>query len=724
VADFGVAKAVSEATGQQHLTTKGVALGTPTYMAPEQAAADPLTDHRADLYALGVVAYEMLTGEPPFVRTTAQAMMAAHLTEAPVGVTERRGTIPPALATMVMRCLEKKPADRPQRADDLLNVLEGLSTPSGGLTPAETQPARAVGEATRKARPWLPVAVGPFALMALIAAGVWVLRPRGPTLDPKVREPVVVLPFEVRGGDTGLGVDAADRITAAIDQAGLGKVVRLASADGGERFTERLGRRVLRETGAATLVVGTIAQRGDQVEMQAQVVRGSDLTTVWTLGPERASAADPTLALDAIRERVLGAVGWYLSPATEGQTNPGIYQPPPSLEVFRLADKSDDLVRTGRSSEALPLLGEARSKDTTYLAAALSEWSIHYNARRWRPRDSLTAFLEARRGRLPPGEALKLDHWKALLGSPEQEYRAAMELFAADSSQAYQAMWSSVRARRPEEALRYFALRDTTSAWGRDWQAWDRQAGLAYHALGRFEEELALARAAKARDPRAYGHWAREVAALAALGHADEIDKIVEDSYGLEFPGSPARLMGEANREFERHGPPQLARSFAELTLAGVAQWSDSLTGTIDARNLRRYAYRTLGDHQAVWRIFDEDSRRFGAGGLGERILGMRERILMGDTSGALALVDSARSQPLSAFAGSNWSRPGQSRYYGAHILSLLGRKDEAVAMFREALNGGWRVDDQTTDEALQWYWAPIKDYPPFQELVKLKDGS
>jgi serine/threonine-protein kinase len=94
VDDFGVAKAVSEATGRQHLTTKGVALGTPTYMAPEQAAADPLTDHRADIYALGVVAYEMLTGEPPFVRTTAQAMMAAHLTEAPVAVTERRGTIP------------------------------------------------------------------------------------------------------------------------------------------------------------------------------------------------------------------------------------------------------------------------------------------------------------------------------------------------------------------------------------------------------------------------------------------------------------------------------------------------------------------------------------------------------------------------------------------------------------------------------------------------------
>jgi serine/threonine-protein kinase len=142
VVDFGVAKAVSEATGRHELTTKGVALGTPAYMAPEQAAADPLTDHRADLYALGVMAYEMLTGEPPFVRATPQAVLAAQVTEAPAQVTERRDTVPPALAGLVMRCLAKKPADRPQRAEEVLGVLEALSTPSGGMTPTATQPIR------------------------------------------------------------------------------------------------------------------------------------------------------------------------------------------------------------------------------------------------------------------------------------------------------------------------------------------------------------------------------------------------------------------------------------------------------------------------------------------------------------------------------------------------------------------------------------------------------
>ena len=92
----------------------------------------------------------------------------------------------------------------------------------------------------------------------------------------------------------------------------------------------------------------------------------------------------------------------------------------------------------------------------------------------------------------------------------------------------------------------------------------------------------------------------------------------------------------------------------------------------------------------------------------------------MGDTTGVLALVDSARTQPLVAYAG-GWTVAGAPRYFGAQILSLLDRKAEAVALLREALNGGTRLGP---DEELQWYWAPIKDYPPFQELVKLKDGS
>jgi len=145
VTDFGVAKALSAATGRQVLTTLGVALGTPTYMSPEQATADPQLDHRSDIYSFGVMAYELLTGHTPFEGGTPQEVLARHVTTAAAPITGHRASIPPALAALVMRCLEKKPADRWQSAEEMLPQLEALLTPSGGITPHGTAPYSAVG---------------------------------------------------------------------------------------------------------------------------------------------------------------------------------------------------------------------------------------------------------------------------------------------------------------------------------------------------------------------------------------------------------------------------------------------------------------------------------------------------------------------------------------------------------------------------------------------------
>ena len=123
VMDFGVAKALTAASGASDITTAGVALGTPAYMAPEQAAADPHIDHRADIYATGVLGYELIAGKPPFTGSSAAEVLAAHVTQQPEPVTARRAACPPALAEIVMRCLEKRAADRWQTADELLAAL-------------------------------------------------------------------------------------------------------------------------------------------------------------------------------------------------------------------------------------------------------------------------------------------------------------------------------------------------------------------------------------------------------------------------------------------------------------------------------------------------------------------------------------------------------------------------------------------------------------------------
>jgi len=167
VTDFGVAKAISEATGRQKLTTAGVALGTPSYMAPEQAAADPGTDHRADIYAFGAMAYELVAGQPPFVGPTPQAVLAAHLTTEPVAVASYRESMPHALADLVMKCLQKKPADRFQTAEELIPQLEAVLTPSGGITPTGMLPVPRTS-----ASRWRRITMGVAGIMVL-AAVAW-----------------------------------------------------------------------------------------------------------------------------------------------------------------------------------------------------------------------------------------------------------------------------------------------------------------------------------------------------------------------------------------------------------------------------------------------------------------------------------------------------------------------------------------------------------------------
>src|SRR5881628_907069 len=198
--DFGVAKALSEATGRQQLTTAGVALGTPAYMAPEQAAAEPNIDHRVDLYAVGALGYELVSGTPPFTGRTAQEVLAAHMTQRPEPLCVRRPACPPGLEAVIMRCLEKRPADRWQTAEELLAQLEPLATPSGGTTPTATRPAEAVSGLSRRF-PWSWSLIAAAALLAL--AGV-------------LRFALTRAPLEVRLGrrvqltlDPGLEIDPA-----------------------------------------------------------------------------------------------------------------------------------------------------------------------------------------------------------------------------------------------------------------------------------------------------------------------------------------------------------------------------------------------------------------------------------------------------------------------------------------------------------------------------------
>src|SRR3989442_6226500 len=182
VTDFGVAKALSASSNAVHggLTSRGVALGTPAYMSPEQASADPSVDRRADIYSFGVLAYDLLTGQPPFAGRTPQNLLAAHVTEAPEAINKRRASLPPALAALVMRCLEKRPADRPQSASEVLHVLDDITSRGGS-------------------RRWGAIAAAAAAVVLVIVIASWLLATR--TGGAAKLRSIAVLPTDL-GADT------------------------------------------------------------------------------------------------------------------------------------------------------------------------------------------------------------------------------------------------------------------------------------------------------------------------------------------------------------------------------------------------------------------------------------------------------------------------------------------------------------------------------------------
>jgi serine/threonine protein kinase len=139
VTDFGVAKALSAAMPLTGMTSTGVAIGTPAYMAPEQLAGDPNADHRIDLYAAGLLAYELLSGESPFTGPSPRETLTAQLTHNPKPLHELSGNVPRTVSALIMRLLAKDPANRPATADEVLHELDSLTMPVGiSPTPVET----------------------------------------------------------------------------------------------------------------------------------------------------------------------------------------------------------------------------------------------------------------------------------------------------------------------------------------------------------------------------------------------------------------------------------------------------------------------------------------------------------------------------------------------------------------------------------------------------------
>ncbi|HUR94330.1 MAG TPA: serine/threonine-protein kinase [Gemmatimonadales bacterium] len=373
VMDFGVAKAVSEASGRQQLTTAGVALGTPAYMAPEQASADPQMDGRVDIYALGVLAYEMLTGHTPFPGLNPQQTLAAHVMQAPVPVGQQRQGLSPALEALVMRCLAKRPADRFQTADDIVAALEPLATPSGGVTPTQTQPVtiRATAPRTRART----LAMAGAALIALVAAlAVWKpwARAGERPLDANL---VAVLPFRTAGADPSvqyLRQGMVDLLQAkltgeggprAADTRSVLAAVRDAGGSDSQDLAEDAAAGVARKLGAGRVLQGSIVGPPDHLVIAASLVTVPGGRTL-----AQASVAGPKDSLFALIDRLTAQLLALGAGASSAQLSALTTT---NLDALRAYLDGVAAYRRGAFQNATPLLVRAVGLDSTF-ALALS----------------------------------------------------------------------------------------------------------------------------------------------------------------------------------------------------------------------------------------------------------------------------------------------------------------------------------------------------------------
>ncbi len=319
VADFGIAKAFSEAGGEK-LTETGMAVGTPYYMSPEQAMGSDI-DGRADQYSLGCVLYELLAGQPPFTGPTPMAILARHSLERVPSLTIVRHSIPEAVEAIVLRALEKVPADRFASIGALAAALReadmSRQAARTGARPVSTRAVPALAAprpAWRRALPW--VAGG--AALALVAVGAWVAWRKWGSGEKASSASVAegadpnrlaVLYFQRRGGSDSLQYLADGVTEALIHELSQVKALHVISQNGvspykkGSASPDSIGRALK----VGTLVSGTLEQSGDRLRVNVALVNATTGAEIGSKTIER-----PRTELFALQDDLAKEVSFFL----------------------------------------------------------------------------------------------------------------------------------------------------------------------------------------------------------------------------------------------------------------------------------------------------------------------------------------------------------------------------------------------------------------------------
>jgi serine/threonine-protein kinase len=713
VTDFGVAKAVSDATGSAAMTGTGVTLGTPAYMAPEQATADPNLDHRVDIYALGVMAWEILAGHAPFTGNT-QQVIAAHLTRRPDALTVHRNTVTPALEAIVMRCLEKNPADRPQSADEVLRALDAMATASGAT--AATRAAAPVP--ARASRRWSRALVAVVAVVVLTVAGVaWFARVgRAGTLigDDVLAENDIVLvsEFENRTADSSLAATVTDAIRVELQQsravqtmsqsamwAGLARM----GLEHGTALPQEKVQELAEREGAKAFVVGEVARLGNGYQITARVIATTGGTEALTAKATANSENELIGAVEKVGRELRRGIGESLRSVLAAPRLAEVTTA--SLPALRALTAAQRFHNEGKFNPAVAMANEAIALDSTFAGAYTAMYAAYTNLNAVSKATEAARQAYRLRDRLPEVERIRIEaRYHGIRGDVAAEEAAWMRLaeLGRDETNYAGLLMSLGRVAEAEVMARRAVVSQPKGAIG----YWNlNEVQVAQHRFEAAESTLALLRTNLPENPYRYFVG---IALLWARRDFDAVESYLSSAEGAKLPNADFHRCAldlqrgriRAWQGCQSRGPlvyrnPMI--HMAEFRMTGDTArarlgYESFLATAPDERDPDLYA-RTIALLADVGRVrdarnlLDEWRRRAGPADPGYRSDSAQ-------AVGAIAAAEGEWDRAVSAFLAWNASPAAAAMVLynrglpeAAAIMARRGLADSAIVLFERALS-------------------------------------
>jgi eukaryotic-like serine/threonine-protein kinase len=604
VADFGIGRALGIAGADETLTDSGVVIGTPAYMAPEQAMGESTIDGRSDVYSLGVVLYEMLVGEPPFTGPTAQVVLAKRITGEAPRLRHLRPAVPAQVEQVVARALSPTPADRFQTAAELGRALAAASASPSGAEATSVSPKATGTERTRRIHIPMLAVLGLGFLLGLGVLFAW-RRSRVGAADEGVKR-IAVLPFvnlnqaEDEYFAEGITDDLRGKLAAL---SGI-QVLARSSSNQYARTTKR-PQEIGRELGVDYLLTGTVRwEKGQQgksrVRVSPELVQAATGSTRWQQ-PFEAPLTDVFQVQADIAGRVAQALDVALA---AGQRQQLAEKPTRDLEAYDLYLRARHAFhrRTAEGlTQARQLFEQAIARDPTFAGAHAGLADVYVILPLWLDVSPLETYPKAKAAAL---QALSLD---STLGGAH----AAL----ADVRAIYEWDWPAAK-RSFQRALQLDPNNANTHHWyGDDYLA----------SVGLIEDAIREGRRARELDPLS-GTFATSLSMSLAKGrHYDQAESVIRE--GLRFePDLPVLHSGLAE-VYWLAGKYTKAIEEYEQAVALGGRYSGDL-------GWLAYGYAHIGKSRAAKKIIGELQQRATRGYVSPSSIALALTGL-GDTTGA-----------------------------------------------------------------------------------------